>query len=802
MQASLQQLTKYLELEVSRGYDNGAVMGGLGRILERWEGAARAEGLPEGQLQGLVAEIRGYEQLDRGERQAAIRRLQTLIKDPKAAGRERKTADRKAKKAEPKADNAPKLAAEDVPKALASPVNVLDGVGAKSAERLARLGIYTLEDMLFHIPRRYEDYSQLLPIREVRYGERVSVAGSVSSKSSRRAGKRRMKIYEILVEDESGAVRASWFNQPWQTSKLKEGDQVLLSGQVDQYQGRLILSNPEIEKVDGERINTQRIVPFYPLTADIGQRWLRRLMHKVVGHWGPRIGDAIPASVLEGEGLPELSAALMNVHFPRSQDALKAAQQRLAFGELLLLQLNVLQKRAAKQSKSARRFMVDAGWRAQQFAALPFELTGAQMRSWEEIAADLDSGRPMNRLLQGDVGSGKTVVAGLGAGAVMASGAQAAIMAPTSILAEQHLASLKRLLVGEGLLTENEIALLLGATLKAKKKRIRAELAAGRIKLLIGTHALIEDEVRFADLQFIVIDEQHRFGVNQRAALRAKGEKPHVLVMTATPIPRSLALSIYGDLELSVIDELPPGRQQVETRVLQARERGRAHELVLAELEAGRQAFIIYPLVEGGEEKAEKAAVEQSQALQQSIFKDWRVALLHGRLKADEKERIMSEFRDGKADVLVSTSVIEVGVDVPNASVMLVEGAERFGLAQLHQFRGRVGRGSDKAYCILIPEAESDFENERLAAMVESNDGFVLAEYDLQQRGPGEFLGKRQSGYSSLRFASLSDSRMIKQARGLAAKLLEADPQLSQPQHRALAKSVRAFSQREAGEVS
>jgi ATP-dependent DNA helicase RecG len=804
MQPSLVQLQKYLQLEQARNFDNGAVMGGLARILASWEKAAQSEGVPVGQLQSIIHEIQAYEQIPMDGRKASIDRIYKLIAKPSGTKTAEPTPSVSKSKQISRSVTATstKIAAESVPEALAAPVHILDGVGPKSAERLAKLDLLTLEDMLFHTPRRYEDYSQLLPIAEVTFGQSVSVAGVVRSKSKRQSGKRKLKIYELLIEDDSGSIRASWFNQPWRTKNLKEGDRVLLSGQADQYLGRLLLSNPEIEQLDGDHINTQRIVPFYPLTAEVGQRWLRKLMHSVIHHWAPRIGDAIPSRWLDQQGLVDISEALLNIHFPQSEEALKAAQLRLAFGEMLLLQLNVLQKRTKKQSLKARKFPLDQDWHDRQFAQIPFVLTAAQQRAWSEMQSDFESGRPMTRLLQGDVGSGKTVVAALGASAVIARGAQAAIMAPTSILAEQHFQNLRELLVADQLLLSSEIALLQGSTPKAEKERILKELALGHIKLLIGTHALIEKTVVFQDLQFIVIDEQHRFGVGQRAALRAKGKSPHVLVMTATPIPRSLALSIYGDLDLSIIYELPPGRKAVQTQIMQPRERPKAHKLVLRELAEGRQAFIIYPLVEGSESKAEKAAVQQSLALQKGVFTEWKVALLHGRLKADEKEQIMAKFREGKTNVLVSTSVIEVGVDIPNASVMLVEGADSFGLAQLHQFRGRVGRGTDSSYCILIPETESDFENERLEAMVETNDGFKLADYDLKQRGPGEFLGKRQSGYSSLRFASLTDSRMINEARVLATEILKTDPGLNESENLALTNSVRAFSEREAGEIS
>jgi ATP-dependent DNA helicase RecG len=437
-----------------------------------------------------------------------------------------------------------------------------------------------------------------------------------------------------------------------------------------------------------------------------------------------------------------------------------------------------------------------------QVASLPFNLTSAQNKAIADVRADLASGHPMNRLLQGDVGSGKTVVAALGIAMVVRHSSQAALMAPTSILAEQHFSSMKNLLAGEkGTLAGHQIRLMIGATPESEKQDIRQGLANGEIKLVIGTHALIEDPVTFADLQLTIIDEQHRFGVEQRAALRAKGHNPHLMVMTATPIPRSLALTVYGDLDLLVMDEMPPGRQVVETHILLPRERERGYSLIRNQVSQGHQVFIIYPLVENTDsgleldaEAASKAAVDEHRRLQSEVFPDLQLSLMHGRLKPDEKEQAMARFRDGETQIMVSTSVVEVGVDIPNATVMLIEGANRFGLAQLHQFRGRVGRGTAKSYCLLIPETEDAAENERLSAMVTTNDGFELADIDLNQRGPGDFLGTRQSGYTKqLQMASLTDFQLIEKAQRSAKALFEQDPDLSLPQNRELAATLAHF---------
>jgi ATP-dependent DNA helicase RecG len=560
-----------------------------------------------------------------------------------------------------------------------------------------------------------------------------------------------------------------------------------------------------MEPLEANNLHTNRIVPVYPLTGNITQRWLRGMMHQVVSYWAPRIQDPLSEGLRQSANLIELPSALLQAHFPDSWEKLKAARYRLAFDEILLLQLGMLQQKRAWQQRRARTFSPPEEWVTSQISRLPFALTGAQKRAFEDIRADLTSGRPMNRLLQGDVGSGKTAVAALTIAVVAFEGAQAAIMAPTSILAEQHNNSLRHLLTGEGaVLRQDQVRLMIGATSEAEKQEIRTGLQDGSIKLIIGTHALIEDPVIFNDLELVIVDEQHRFGVDQRAALRRKGENPHLLVMTATPIPRSLALTIYGDLDILVMDEMPPGRQPVATHVLSPIERERAYSLIRSQVEQGRQAFIIYPLVEENAKELEKApeltseiagkaAVEEHGRLQKEVYPDLMLGLLHGRLRPDDKEEVMRKFRDGEYHILVATSVVEVGVDVPNAAVMLVEGANRFGLAQLHQFRGRVGRGGDQAYCLLIPETENAMENERLAAMVETTDGFVLAEKDLEQRGPGEFLGSQQSGFKDLRLVTLTNVHLIEKARRFARSLFDEDPDLEKPEHLPLAAALERF---------
>jgi ATP-dependent DNA helicase RecG len=616
------------------------------------------------------------------------------------------------------------------------------------------------------------------------------------------------RFSEAIVSDASGAIRVTLWN-PYIAKRMRPGLQVALSGKVEQYLGRLVMSNPEVEELDQDNLHTNRIVPVYALTANITQRWLRRKMYDVVYYWAKRVRDPLPQSILGSAGLMDLPTALQQAHFPANVNQLQSARHRLAFDEIFYLQLGAQRQKRLWQGRPGRVFIPPEGWLADTLSGLPFTLTGAQQRALSDLTADLASGRPMNRLLQGDVGSGKTIIAALGIALVTQIGAQAAIMAPTSILAEQHYKNLMRLLTvngdaaapGRGL-QPGAIRLLLGVTPAAERREILEGLASGAIKVLVGTHALLEDPVTFADLQFVVVDEQHRFGVEQRARLRQKGQNPHLLVMTATPIPRSLALTVYGDLDLTVMDELPPGRQPVETQVFFPRERERVYQMIRAQIAEGRQAFIIYPLVEESE-NSDRAAVEEHARLQRDIFPKQKLGLLHGRLRPDEKDAVMGDFRDGKIQILVSTSVVEVGVDVPNATIMVIEGADRFGLSQLHQFRGRVGRGAAKSYCVLIPERGDDAtENERLQAMVSTNDGFVLAEKDLEQRGPGDFLGTRQSGYSELRLASITDVRLIDKARQQAQSVFEIDPELALPEHAALAAALRRFWGEGKGDIS
>jgi ATP-dependent DNA helicase RecG len=844
MKPSIEKLKKFFTLEANRGYDNKAVHGGLEAMLDTWEAEARQDELKEELIQAVRARLRDYGRLSPDSRRDALKGLWNRIRrevgkditpeiekktspeanqpqQPERASesppsKEEPAAEAKGE-AEPAQQAKPEEAASPLeperpaprpkpdgpPAALEATVTVLDGVGPKSAEKLTRLDIHTLGDMLYHFPRRYDDYTQLKTINRLEFGDELTILGTVQSTSVRKLHGGKRQLVEVIVSDGTGALRVTWFNQPWITKTLREGAQIVLAGKIEQYLGRFIMNNPEWELLDEQNLLTNRILPVYPLTAKISQRWLRTQMDKVVNYWALRVQDPLPDIIQEEADLLSLPDALLQVHFPDSYNSLKAAQHRLAFDEIFYLQLGVVQQKRQWADRTATPFQVDDGWKQAQYSRLPYTLTSAQQNALEDIYNDLASGRPMNRLIQGDVGSGKTVVAAFGIGAVLQAGAQAAVMAPTSILAEQHFSSFKEMLTGEGgLLTPDQIRLMIGATPNSEKEEIRSGLENGAIRLVIGTHALLEDPVKFQNLQAAVIDEQHRFGVKQRANLRAKGDNPHLLVMTATPIPRSLALTVYGDLDLTVIDEMPPGRQPVDTYVLFPRERERIYNLIRREVGEGRQAFIIYPLVEESDKLETKAAVEEHQRLENEVFRNLKVGLLHGRMKPDEKDSVMTQFRDKEFDILISTTVIEVGVDVPNANVMVIEGANRFGLAQLHQLRGRVGRGGGKSFCVLIPESEAGIENERLMVMTETTDGFILAEKDLEQRGPGQFLGSRQAGFSEMQMSSLSDVRLIEKARKHAQALLEADPDLQAPKNQLLAKTLSQRWSRGEGDIS
>ncbi len=678
---------------------------------------------------------------------------------------------------------------------LDSPVTRMPGIKGAIAHKLERLGVRTIRDMLYLFPRRYDDFSALKTIHELVYGEEVTLVGTVWQVKNRTT-QRGITLTEAILSDATGTMQVTWFNQPYLARQLTPGRQIVVSGKVDAYLGRLVFQSPQWEPLDRDLIHTARIVPVYPLTEGLSATWLRKQMWRLVEMWATRVPDPLPAAIRERQQLYDLPTALAQIHFPSDQDSLRQARRRLAFNEFLLIQLGVLRQRREWNRQPGRPLAVDQALLQRFLDHLPYKLTGAQQRALDEILRDLQQTRPMGRLLQGDVGSGKTVVAAAALLMTVANGYQAVLMAPTEILAEQHYKTLVGLLDANqhgGEQTAPRIGLLVGKLKGAEKAAMQEAIAAGQIDIVVGTHAVIQEGVNFANLGLAIIDEQHRFGVAQRAAIRQKGFAPHVLVMTATPIPRTLALTVYGDLDLSIIDEMPPGRQAIKTRCLTSRERERAYQFVRSQVAQGRQAFIICPLIEESEKIEAKAATAEYERLQKEVFPTLKLGLLHGKLPPDEKEAVMSAFYQGDLHILVSTSVVEVGIDVPNATVMVVEGANRFGLAQLHQFRGRVGRGEHQSYCLLLADNASAEAEARLQALERTQDGFALAEEDLKLRGPGEFFGTRQSGLPDLKVAKLSDVHVLEQARAEAAELFRQDPDLSRPEHAALAMQVREF---------
>ncbi len=812
------KLTKILQLEHQKDFNDRAVIGGLDKFLTVWRAEVTQELNDPAQLSmaeevaGLLA---GYSTKGPDERRAAVTRaLERLAAAPSVA-----VAPTEAKPpAEPgvvrERPRPLRPAPEEPGLGLDAPVTRLTGVSTAYARRLARLGVRTIRDLLYLVPRRYDDFSNLKTINRLRVGEEVTIVGTVWETRNRET-RRGLTLTETLLSDGTGTIQCTWFNQPYLARQLKPGRQVVISGRVDMYLGRLTFQSPEWEPLDRELIHTGRLVPVYPLTEGIGARWLRRLVKRSVDAWASRLQDPLPEHVREREKLMDLPTAMRQIHFPDSHQSMGEARRRLVFDEFLLIQLGVLQQRRRWDQLTGRAMTAGDDVLKAFIQGLPFELTKAQRRALKEIREDMRHSRPMSRLLQGDVGSGKTAVA---AGAMLiavANGTQAAMMAPTEILAEQHYKTLTSLLtMHEGEPREigglrPRIGLLIGSLKPLEKAAMQAAIAAGEVNIVVGTHALIQEAVSFRNLGLAVIDEQHRFGVAQRAALRGKGAgdgdehfTPHVLVMTATPIPRTLALTVYGDLDLSIIDEMPPGRQPVKTRWLQPRERERAYSFVRSQVAQGRQAFMVGPLIEESEKIEARAAVAEYERLQKEVFPDLKLGLLHGRMKAEEKDEVMAAFYRGKLDILVSTPVVEVGIDVPNATVMLVEGANRFGLAQLHQFRGRVGRGEYPSYCLLVADAVTPEAETRLKAVESTHDGFRLAEEDLKLRGPGEFFGTRQSGLPDLRVARLSDVDSLERARAEALEIFRRDPDLTAPEHGLLARQVREFWKGATGDLS
>ena len=652
---------------------------------------------------------------------------------------------------------------------LNASVRTLKGVGEKRAALYEKMGIRTVVDLLGHYPRGYEDWSHPVPLSQVTPGEPCCVRGWVASTPTEHRVRKGMTLYKFRVTDGYQTLQVTLFNNPYAAAKIRRDQEILLYGTVVSDGRRAEMTSPQIETAAGARIR-----PIYPRTEGLTGKMIETNVAQALD-LARRVGlpEILPEETVRREGLCDRLTAIESIHFPADGQAVEEARRRLVFEELFVLQLGLLRLKSRSRQQSGA--MIAADRTAEYVAGLPFALTGAQRRAIADCVADLQGHRPMSRLVQGDVGSGKTAVAAGVAYSLIRGGWQAAMMAPTEILAEQHAATLQKLL-GDRV----RVGLLTGSLPAARRRALQQAIAAGEIDLVVGTHALISESVQFARLGLVITDEQHRFGVAQRARLASKGHNPHLLVMSATPIPRTLALILYGDLDVSVLDELPPGRQPVETYAVGGDKRERAYGYVRKHLDQGRQGFIVCPLVEESEEAGDlRSATEVFRQLQEGPFRGYRLGLLHGRMKAAEKEKTMAAFAAGEIQLLVSTTVIEVGVDVPNAVIMVVENADRFGLAQLHQLRGRVGRGQHRSTCILISDNRGEDTRRRLSVMCATNDGFKIADEDLKLRGPGDFFGNRQHGLPQLKVADLLDDMpLLQRAQSSAAALLGADPDL------------------------
>jgi ATP-dependent DNA helicase RecG len=795
----IDSLRNVLELERRKGYTDKAVIGGLDKYLHKQAGQIR-ESINDPRVLSTFNELNlarsnyGSFSVDERKRWMAgvfgwLDKLQKPTESQLSAVSRQKAPEPRQKRKE----------------GLESPITVIKGISTSIEKKFAKLSVRTVRDLLHFFPRRYVDYSQKKPISELVEGEEQTIIGTIWQAKVTTLGNRQGT--EVIIGDETGHIRAVWFNQPYLARSFRTNARMVLSGTVGLFKGQKVFESPEWELLgDKELIHTARLVPVYPLTRGLYPRQVRKWTKETVDGYVWQLSDFLPSEIKARCQLLDLPTAIAQIHYPDDQAMAARARGRLSFDELLLLQLGVLaKKRDWQESQPGNAFHIDREVIGRFLECLPFSLTKAQERVLQEILDDLKKPKAMSRLLQGEVGSGKTVIATLALLTAVANDYQGALMAPTEVLAEQHYANICNYLSqigsqqssaepGEGTIRSYTkflsrpltVALLVGSLSGAEKESLHRKINQGEVDIAIGTHALIQKEVEFKKLGLAVIDEQHRFGVLQRSALRQKGFNPHVLVMTATPIPRTMALTLYGDLDLSVIDELPPGRQVVKTKCLEPQDREKAYTFLHRQVSNGRQAFVICPLVEESEVLEAKAATTEYERLSQEVFPDLRLGLLHGQMPGPEKEEVMRRFRGGDLDVLVSTSVVEVGIDVPKASVMIVEGAERFGLSQLHQFRGRVGRDKEQGYCLLIPEKLSPEARERLRLMERVHNGFALAEKDLELRGPGEFFGTHQSGLPDLKLAKLTDLHSLELARREAMTLFQKDPNLKRAEHQPL----------------
>jgi ATP-dependent DNA helicase RecG len=802
-ETGIDSLRSVLELECRKGYDDRAVIGGLDKFLRRQAGRILQD-IPDRELLASFNNLgftkSDYRSWDKKRRREWITAtLNWLARAEEARERKRTTAAAGSPAAAARTPGLRKTSP-----ALDLPVTGIRGIAAGTAGRFARLGVKTVYDLLYFFPRRYIDYSRRKLIAELEQGKEQTIIATVWQSRIVTLGRKRGT--ELIVADDTGNIRVVWFNQPYLAKNFRINATVAISGIVSSFKGQRVFVSPEWELVQTrELIHTARLVPVYPLTSGLYPRQVRKWTREAVDGWAWQLTDFLPPEIKRRCRLPDLPQAIAQAHYPDSAEKAEEARKRLAFDELFLLQLGLLlRKQNWQQSQPGNAFTINQERLKTFLSYLPFALTSAQERVLKEVTGDLKQPRAMSRLLQGEVGSGKTIIATLALLIAGANGYQGALMAPTEVLAEQHFNTISSYLSraggqpeppGQGNLRRYRgifprpltIALLTGSITGSEKEDLHSKIRQGEVDIVIGTHAIIQEEVEFHKLGLAVIDEQHRFGVLQRSALRQKGFNPHILAMTATPIPRTMALTLYGDLDLSIIDELPPGRKLAPAKWLDPRGRGKAYSFIHRQVDKGKQAFIIYPLIEESEVIEAKAATTEYERLSKDVFPDLKLGLMHGRMSPADKEQVMRRFRSGEFDILVSTSVVEVGIDVPNANVILVEGADRFGLSQLHQFRGRVGRDKEQGYCLLISDrlsreggaetGKSDDEwKHRLKLLEEIQDGFKLAEEDLKLRGPGEFFGTQQSGLPELKIASITNLELLETARREATAFFQNSP--------------------------
>ena len=660
-------------------------------------------------------------------------------------------------------------------------VQFVKGVGPGRAKLLEQLGVATVEDLFYLFPRRYEDRRNITPIAQVQLGEWHTIIGRVLLQGGRKSWYTRKHVLEVIVDDGGGRISCTWFNQPYLAHYFKEGAKVVCYGRVDMYKNKLQMISPEYEVIEGEEedsLSLKRIVPIYPLTRGITQRYLRKMMAQCLERFHDELRDELPAVLRNKHHLMNIKRSIQAIHFPETLELQEEALKRISFEEFYFFQISIILRRLSITRKSGTQHLISDMQALNYVNGFSFELTRAQKKAVKDIRQDMERETPMLRLIQGDVGSGKTIVALFGCYAAFQNKCQSAFMAPTEILARQHYDTICRL-IESGPLKGMKAALLLSQLTKKEREKTLSDIQAGKIDLVVGTHALITQDVMFRKLSFAVVDEQHKFGVRQRALLTEKGNNPDVLIMTATPIPRTLCITLYGDLDISIINELPKGRGKIMTELYPQEEADQVYMKVKDMVHQGRQAYIVYPIIEESENLDLKAAKDMYKNFEKNEFKDLRLALVHGQLKSKETEDILRKFKNGEIDVLVSTTVVEVGLDVPNASVMVIEHAERFGLAQLHQLRGRVGRGTFESHCYLISDPQTGDGIKRLETIVKTTDGFKIAQKDLEIRGPGRFFGRHQHGLNELKVANpATQLDILELARKEAIALIEDDPRI------------------------